>query len=1436
MIPTDPKEFDKLKPHLAKANLAFYASEYLSGPPEPPYNGRFMTVEHHEEWADLVNRHKLLCINAARDHGKSPCASTYLTLADGRRVQVKDVADRDIDLVAFDVERLTFNRVKAHVDPPSVPVPCVRVKTRTGRAIDVTKEHPLLTWSGWVEAQHLEVGTRIAVPSHLSGLGEMTMDGNRAWLLGLCVGDGCLTNSSSISKSDLVVQRAICAAVAQWGWSAHCTSDHVALSKNWERNGDTPLNWLEHHGLRGSNSYSKRVPEDIFRCSDEHIAEFISGYIDSDCHINSHDGGSVEFYSVSLELMRDVQHLLTRLGVIATLSRKNGQYKGQRHQSWRLALRGKDLLILASWVRPRSEVRAEALRLIVELQERKSVTSGRCIDCFPKEAWDLIEHNNHWFARRGLARPNRAYTPTRAKLLRLAVAEDNEKLRAVAEAPILWDEIVEITDIGNQPVYPVHVPGPENYVANDIINHNSFMYTMAYPIWMAERYPGKQGFIFSASQPQAELILTKLQQEIENNPRLAHLMPDLRFSNRKMWSTRQIRLANGHEIYARGYGTKIRGVHPIWVVLDDVLNDDDAYSDRVRQKNIDYYYSAIRNTVVPGGQIIVIGCVTPDAWVATADGLQQIGELCPGPRIPQTLYDLDLPVLGRDGYQRATKFWVNGECRTKVITLEKGFRLECSEVHPVLVMGESGVPEWRRAEDLEIGDYVGVQAGAECWGPPISLVEFKKQVATVPNFDRRNEIDLPDVVTPDLAYFLGLWTAEGSFESTGRVAISNLDQPIRAWLSTWPFGMRFEANTTEGSEQTMRASALTMLDLIKYLGGHLGKAPTKRVPTAIMRGPRDIARAFLQGYFDGDGNACVSKGDLSISSCSTSERLSRDVQQLLLNFGIVASLYKGKIQVSERVKNPKHNPWPVTCTGADAERFAQEIGFRLPRKQVIAVEIKNHRSRARLPAAGALIRLIRKEKPDHRKGRTMGVHAVTPPTFSISQAAKQERIGTTTAEKILNWFKAQGAVGLATSQLESNINEVKAGRVWLPVKRISNSRAETVDFVVPVGHSFLSNGIVSHNTPFSINDLYGELAKNKDYFFKRYPAILDEGTIHERALWPERYSLEDLKRRRREIGNIRFAREQMCNPQSDDLTLFPGYLFRGDPVEQMAIRLGQNYGFWSKNGIKAVFFGIDFAVSSTVAADYTVVFVLGLDDYGNRWVIDIIREKGLPFAEQKSLINTAARKYNPQLIYIESNQCQRIFGDELIRLTDLPVKLFHTGDAKHSLEQGIPALKLLLENKKFRIPRGDAYSVEATDAWIDEMRNISYANGRVVSTSQHDDTVMACWIANNAIAASNFSFDFKEQDGDAEVYEEELQAMDDLAEEEEWSEDAFVVGAKKQGRGRPRTVNAQLVNKAELSLLDSEPAPGAQSGLQSYAEAKPQLGSPMLKDVLPWRR
>ncbi len=311
-------------------------------------------------------------------------------------------------------------------------------------------------------------------------------------------------------------------------------------------------------------------------------------------------------------------------------------------------------------------------------------------------------------------------------------------------------------------------------------------------------------------------------------------------------------------------------------------------------------------------------------------------------------------------------------------------------------------------------------------------------------------------------------------------------------------------------------------------------------------------------------------------------------------------------------------------------------------------------------------------------------------------------------------------------------------------------------------HSVITNMVVAGGyttvvgTAFHRRDLlYGDLRDNPAYVWKQYQAL--SGPNEDQPLWPARYSLERLLARKLEIGSIRFSREFQTNPISDDSSLFPSWLFAGEPVEQRSLRLGMPSEYWKELGV-TIFIGVDLAMSASAGGDYFVIFVLGIDGYKNRWIIDIIRKHGIGFQEQLNLINGAGQRYDPAIVAIESNQLQRVWGDELIRTSDLPIQKFITTAQKHTLENGLPSLRIRLENRKWRIPRGDQHSVEMTDLWEEELQAHAWIDGKVQCVTGHDDLAMGSYIADQAAQKGAFSFGVGEATG-AEGEDAEIDAL-----------------------------------------------------------------------------
>ena len=240
--------------------------------------------------------------------------------------------------------------------------------------------------------------------------------------------------------------------------------------------------WLDSLGLWGRKSAEKFVPSFVFRLPHEQLVMFLNRLFATDgwaCVLRTGQA-QAGYASTSERLARQGQHLLLRFGIIAKLRARSIRYRDERRPAWQLDITdGHSLRKLAEEVGIfGKEGAVEAVAAAVRSKNYQTNS-----DLIPIEIWDeirLAKGNEPWVAlarRAGI----RGFTnihagrrrPTRDRLSAFARALQSEKLAALAESEVYWDEIVSIEPLGRQQVYDLTIPETHNFVANDICVHNT---------------------------------------------------------------------------------------------------------------------------------------------------------------------------------------------------------------------------------------------------------------------------------------------------------------------------------------------------------------------------------------------------------------------------------------------------------------------------------------------------------------------------------------------------------------------------------------------------------------------------------------------------------------------------------------------------------------------------------------------------------------------------------------------------------------------------------------------------------------------------------------------------------------------------------------------------------------------------------------------------
>jgi DNA gyrase subunit A len=462
-------------------------------------------------------------------------------------------------------------------------------------------------------------------------------------------------------------------------------------------------------------------------------------------------------------------------------------------------------------------------------------------------------------------------------------------------------------------------------------------------------------------------------------------------------------------------------------------------------------------------------CVVGDTRVRMPVGSARIEDLAAGLG-PDSERDVDLTVLDRLGRRvHASRIFHSGEHPTLTLRTREGFELTGTENHPVLCLIDMvGVPLllWKRLDELRPGDHIALARTPRTRGVQLDASERS------------------------LGLLLGAFVSEG-WASEGRAGFNNVDGEffavVRAAYDEHVGGARYV------SERVIRSgSRLYELDVqnlshfsaspLAFLIGH--RSAAKRIPELVWRGSAAFKRAFLQALFTGDGSSSLlPRSTIQVSYSSYSRQLAAEVQQLLLEFGIV----------SRRCKPSSRGEHKVILTNRrEARLFAERVGFLGVKQQKLSDDLKAVplRSRAlstdRVPFVS---NYIREEAGGPWRDRDwLRRHNVDRiERWENGGAAIRERIASEEVRRVVEPL-------LTGEHYFAEVASVQPAGV----QPVYSLRVDTDD------HSFLTDGFVSHNTEARLARIATEMLRDLDMDTVDFVANYD-GSRREPLVLPARF-------------------------------------------------------------------------------------------------------------------------------------------------------------------------------------------------------------------------------------------------------------------------------------------------------------------------------------------
>lgn len=418
-------------------------------------------------------------------------------------------------------------------------------------------------------------------------------------------------------------------------------------------------------------------------------------------------------------------------------------------------------------------------------------------------------------------------------------------------------------------------------------------------------------------------------------------------------------------------------------------------------------------------------CQTADTYIVTNDGLSRLGDVVRDAKAKATVN-----MTGE--LEQISAFVPDGIRKVNKIVLSNGVTLRCTDIHQYYVWDANvGTRCWVKSMDLdpEVHQFL---APKTIQFPENKLFNDEFESVAVPN---KTNLRLPsDEVA--FAKMLGLLVGDGHYASKTKVDIAfhssqsdtlELAKEVFADLGVTNLPV-YKVNDKECSVLSI-TQASDLHHILDMAGLDKAIKDAKSTPRGVLASNKAVIAGYLSGLFDSDG--CAKSDRVTLSNCSRG--VIEDAQQLLYLLGVhsTVTVYLDKPGRTGSNRLPQYT---LSVSGRkNLENFAERVGFISKRKNDLLDEcIESTEDQGQVVKLSVALRgIVNQFRGSSRKNtRTAYVDGLPERTdlVELKEVCKRYHI----------------------IDIESLHRE--------------DSEEEVYDITVPGTHSYIANGIVSHNT------------------------------------------------------------------------------------------------------------------------------------------------------------------------------------------------------------------------------------------------------------------------------------------------------------------------------------------------------------------------------------
>ena len=448
------------------------------------------------------------------------------------------------------------------------------------------------------------------------------------------------------------------------------------------------------------------------------------------------------------------------------------------------------------------------------------------------------------------------------------------------------------------------------------------------------------------------------------------------------------------------------------------------------------------------------GCVSADSFIRTPKGVIKLGKLLDCPPMGEN-FTREL-VYDGNSYNNALISMDNGIAEVLKLKTDIGLNLEATYNHQIACINQKGGKIWKTINEIREGDWVTVVLGGHN-GQEIHLPKIDEQ-----HFNA-TPIKIPEKMTPELGEILGLYMADGCLSTGGRMifSVDNRDSDLIHRiedLMLFSFGLKIGRKEDNVSWSDLIFYSHDLNRFFENMGWKKESSAEAFIPREIFQSHPEVAKAFVKGLFEGDGNIHTNSYPRFYS---TSRKLIEQTQQLLLGLNVVSSYSVRQKRDNSYGKKPIYTLKIISDRSLRV--FKEEIGF-ISKRKTATFQSRYHEKAFEyndiIPNQGEKLRQLYKYV-----GRGSGKGRGKRGADRRFYRAIQHYIGDSShrrnlTRKRLRFLQEKFDI-ISNNEHFTKISDPQY--YFTQVKSVEWAKAYTMDIEVPGSNQFVANSILIHN-------------------------------------------------------------------------------------------------------------------------------------------------------------------------------------------------------------------------------------------------------------------------------------------------------------------------------------------------------------------------------------